>query len=33
MMPKKGNSAAGPFLALVCISMIWGYNWVVMRRA
>jgi drug/metabolite transporter (DMT)-like permease len=33
MMPKKGNSAAGPFLALVCISMIWGYNWVVMKES
>jgi drug/metabolite transporter (DMT)-like permease len=32
MMAKKGNSAAGPFLALVFISLIWGYNWVVMKE-
>ncbi|MRR13241.1 EamA family transporter, partial [bacterium] len=31
-MVKKGNSAAGPFLALVFISLIWGYNWVVMKE-
>jgi drug/metabolite transporter (DMT)-like permease len=26
------SSAARPFLALVCISAIWGYNWVVMKE-
>ena len=33
MMPQKGNSAAGPFLALVCISIVWGYNWVIMKES
>ena len=28
----KGNPAAGPLLALVFISLIWGYNWVVMKE-
>jgi len=32
MRPNKGNSAAGPVLALACISLVWGYNWVVMKE-
>ena len=32
MMPQKGTSA-GPFLALACISMVWGYNWVIMKES
>jgi hypothetical protein len=30
---NKGNSAAGPIVALVFISLIWGYNWVVMKES
>lgn len=33
MMPRKGNPAAGPIAALAFISLVWGYNWVVMKES
>jgi drug/metabolite transporter (DMT)-like permease len=33
MISKTAKSAIGPFLALFFISVIWGYNWVVMKES
>jgi drug/metabolite transporter (DMT)-like permease len=32
-MLKKRNSAYGPFMALLFISLVWGINWVILKKS